>query len=93
MAEVISTEFQYKGATYSAQIMHIDGSISISVPHNELHPLFPNGRAVYSIDKGLELSSPELTEYEDLMIAILASLESSGALILNTKPPQKREEA
>lgn len=92
MASVFTTKFQYKEVFYTAHITQLDGSIHISVPE-ELHHLLPDGKAVYKLEKGLELSSPELTEYESLMIAILASLEESGVLKDNHTSPNTEKEA
>lgn len=92
MVNVFTTEFQYNGAFYTAHITQLDDSIHISVPE-ELHHLLPDGKAVYKLRKGLELSSPELTEYQRLMIAILASIEESGALKDNHTSPNTEKEA
>lgn len=81
------------GATYTAIIKQVDGSISISIPHTELHSLLPGGKAVFSTDQGLELSSPQLTEAQSLMVAILAAAESSGAWQSPPAAMEQRNEA
>ena len=91
MASVFTTEFQYNEQFYTAHITQLDGSIHVFVPE-ELHHLLPDGKAVYHLKKGLELSSPELTEYQSLMVAILASLEESAALKDNNTSPNTEKE-
>lgn len=93
MARVFTTEFQYNGATYTALITQIDGSISISIPDTKLHSLIPNGKAVFTKDKGLELSSPQLTEAQSLMVSILAAIESRSTFQNNPSAMKQRKEA
>ena len=91
MASVSTTEFHFNDVSYTAHITQMDGSIHIFVPEGLRH-LLPDGKVVYNMHKGLELSSPELTEYQSLMIAILASLEESGALKDNNTLPNNEKE-
>ena len=80
MANNFTTKFYYNEVPYTAHISQVDASLYIFVSNPELHHLLPDGKAVYHSEKGLELSHPQMTEYQNLMAAILTSIETNGAL-------------
>ena len=92
MARLFTTLFQYNDKTYTAIITEIDGSIGISIPNTDLHTILPNGKAVYSHDEGLEISTPEITEAQSLMVAILTSLEKGRNLKKGVPHPSTGKE-
>lgn len=80
MAKVFTTSFQYKGDTYSAVVTQSGTSVNISLPDTDLHTLMPDSTVVHRTNEEEELTSAQATQYQDLLAAILAAVEASGAL-------------
>ena len=82
MARVFTTSFQYNGLNYTAIVSQVGTSVSIMVPHTELHELLPNGRISYNPSE--EDAANHFTEAhtQRLVNHIVAAVEATGRLQL-----------
>lgn len=84
MARVFTISFEYRGSTHTALITQVDGSLTIRVVDDALHSILPDGEVVYNMKQGLQIDPVTLTTAQDLMIAILSTIEEKGVLPRNS---------
>lgn len=88
MAQVFTTPFQFRGATYTALVSLEGGSFSIRINEPALLHVLPDGQLHYNPEQGLELNPQDLTDTQDILAAIFTALQESGVL-LSLKPSAK----
>jgi hypothetical protein len=80
MARVFTTSFQYNGLNYTAIVSQVGSSVSIMVPHTELHELLPDGRISYNpAEEDTALRYPQ-AHTQRLVNHILSAIEATGRL-------------
>lgn len=83
MARAFTINFPYNDREYTAVITQAKGSISIYIPHEELHSVLPEGRLSFNPQEGLHFDAAQLKPAQNLITTVLGALEHRRREVLD----------